>query len=202
MKFSFQLLTTKLQTQFWNTPRFQKAGDCHGLGRAFRVELSTLPSRLSRYCMFGSRTYLPSSPSPPPFLHGSDSLDSHALCCFTVCWCVCVFAGCSLDRSVTSVLTSHRGSHLPPGTEAEGLLQFMEITSRGPRGLSPNLPSQPESGVSGFLSQSGTHFILHLMLWVIAWASEPHGSGFSSQPHLLCDLGHVYMMSLILTSLS
>ena len=104
---------------------------------------------------------------------------------------VCVFAGCSLDRSVTSVLTSHRGSYLSPGTGAEGLLQFMEITFRGPRGLSPNLPSQPESCVSGFLSQSDIHFILHLMLWVTAWASEPHGSGFSSQPHLLCDLGHV-----------
>ena len=161
MKFSFQLLTTKLQIQFWNTPQFQKVGDRHGLG-AFKVELSNSPSRLSRYFMFGFCTYLPATPPPGggrcPFLHGSDSLDSHALCCFTVCWCMCVFAGCSLDRSVTSVLTSHRGSHLSPGTEAEGLLQFMEITSRGPRGLSPNLPSQPESCVSGFLSQSGIHF--------------------------------------------
>lgn len=164
------------------------------------MELSNLPSRLSRYFMFGLCTYLPATPSPPPFLHGSDSLDSHALCCFTVCWCVYVFPGCSLDRSVTSVLTSHRGSHLSPGTEAEGLLQFMEITSRGPRGLSPNLPSQPESCFR--LSVSVRYFILRLMLWVTAWASEPHGSGFSPQPHLLCDLGHVYMMSLILTSLS
>ena len=90
MKSSFQLLTTKLQIQFWNTPRFQKVGDHHGLGRAFKVELSNLPSRLSRYFMFGFCTYLPATPSPPPFLHGSESLDSHDLCHFTVCWGMCV----------------------------------------------------------------------------------------------------------------
>lgn len=120
------------------------------------MELSNLSSRLSRYFMFGLCTY------QPPLLHLLSSMAlvpwTHMLCVVLlfVGVCVCVFAGCSLDRSVTSVLTSHRGSHLSPGTEAEGLLQFMEITSRGPRGLSPNLPSQPESCVSGFLSQSGT----------------------------------------------